>query len=276
MVILSPAGGGAFSQSATALANFSTTADYESTGSDRPTYATPLADQQRDHRRLAVSVGLDRRPRPGRGFNAVTAVLMADRVTNEYVLDAGSKSQTTWIMTFPTKYAYVNGTGCSVRAVHAERTSPRSARARTSTASCSTAKKVRRRSSRTTDFSPTAWPGAGSAPLLGSAERRLRDEQRVRFGQPQHDRDADTPTAGRCSASTARPIRPSTRWPRRRDKPRPSTSWTGGLTAGQPVTYFGLPVVGFAAETFQNDASPSTARRTCRRSVQRSRTTSDE
>ena len=28
----------------------------------------------------------------------------------------------------------------------------------------------------------------------------------------------------------------------------------GGLVGGQTVTYFGLPVIGFAAETFQNDA----------------------
>jgi hypothetical protein len=45
---------------------------------------------------------------PSPGDDAVAAVLLADRVTNEYVLDAGSKSQTSWIMTFPVKYAYVN------------------------------------------------------------------------------------------------------------------------------------------------------------------------
>ena len=48
-------------------------------------------------------------------------MLLADRVTNEYVLDAGSKSQTTWIMTFPTKYAYVNRIRRSVRVRSRER-----------------------------------------------------------------------------------------------------------------------------------------------------------
>ncbi len=28
----------------------------------------------------------------------------------------------------------------------------------------------------------------------------------------------------------------------------------GGITSGASVTYYGLPVVGFAAQTFQNDA----------------------
>ena len=40
--------------------------------------------------------------------NAVTAVLMANAITNEYVLDAGARAQTTWIATFPTKFSYVN------------------------------------------------------------------------------------------------------------------------------------------------------------------------
>jgi hypothetical protein len=46
MVILSPAGGGAFSQSATALANFTTTATYQDTGSTAPTLnnADPLSN----------------------------------------------------------------------------------------------------------------------------------------------------------------------------------------------------------------------------------------
>ncbi len=42
------------------------------------------------------------------GNNAVTAVLLGNSVTNEYVLDAGTKSQTSWIITMPTKYVYVN------------------------------------------------------------------------------------------------------------------------------------------------------------------------
>ena len=44
--------------------------------------------------------------------DTVSAVLMHDRVMNEYVLDAATKSGTDWVLTFPTKRFYVNvGTG---------------------------------------------------------------------------------------------------------------------------------------------------------------------
>jgi len=44
--------------------------------------------------------------------DTVSAVLMHEHVMNEYVLDAGTKSGTDWVLTFPTKRFYVNvGTG---------------------------------------------------------------------------------------------------------------------------------------------------------------------
>jgi len=44
--------------------------------------------------------------------DTVSAVLMHDRVMNEFVLDVGTKSGTDWVLTFPTKRFYVNvGTG---------------------------------------------------------------------------------------------------------------------------------------------------------------------
>ena len=44
--------------------------------------------------------------------DAVSAVLMHNQVMNEYVLDAATKSGTDWVITFPTKRFYVaNGTG---------------------------------------------------------------------------------------------------------------------------------------------------------------------
>jgi hypothetical protein len=46
------------------------------------------------------------------GPDPVSAVLMHDQVMNEYVLDAATKSGTDWVVTFPTKRFYVNvGTG---------------------------------------------------------------------------------------------------------------------------------------------------------------------
>jgi len=46
----------------------------------------------------------------------VSAVLMHEHVMNEYVLDTGTKSGTDWVLTFPTKRFYVNvGTGSAPR-----------------------------------------------------------------------------------------------------------------------------------------------------------------
>jgi hypothetical protein len=46
----------------------------------------------------------------------VSAVLMHNNVLNEYVLDSGTRSQTDWVVTFPTKRFYVNvGTGTATR-----------------------------------------------------------------------------------------------------------------------------------------------------------------
>ncbi|MGE0357065.1 MAG: hypothetical protein AB7P08_09130 [Burkholderiales bacterium] len=41
------------------------------------------------------------------GIDAVSATMMHQNVINEYVLDAGTKSNTDWVMTFPTKRFYV-------------------------------------------------------------------------------------------------------------------------------------------------------------------------
>ena len=56
-----------------------------------------------------LHVELDRSPARA---DPVSAVLMHDNVLNEFVLDAGTKSGTDWVVTFPTKRYYVNvGTG---------------------------------------------------------------------------------------------------------------------------------------------------------------------
>lgn len=41
--------------------------------------------------------------------DAVSAVLMHDAIYNEFLLDAATQSQTDWVVTFPTKWAYYSG-----------------------------------------------------------------------------------------------------------------------------------------------------------------------
>lgn len=47
------------------------------------------------------------------GVDAVSSTLMNAQVINEYVLDTSTASQTDWVMTFPTKAAYVTTSGAS-------------------------------------------------------------------------------------------------------------------------------------------------------------------
>jgi hypothetical protein len=48
--------------------------------------------------------------------DAMSATMMRNTVINEYILDVGSASQTDWVVTFPTKRAYVSaGTGAAVQ-----------------------------------------------------------------------------------------------------------------------------------------------------------------
>ena len=249
MIILSPAGGGAFSQSATALANFTTIPDYEDTGSTLPTYgnADPISNviagdtlYQSD---WSGSGGA------GDGFNAVSAVLMADRVTNEYVLDAGSKSQTTWIMTFPTKNAYVNGVGAPF--------APFTQAYVTKVGACEAFYGVvfnREEGSPQiitgTDFSPQPGPTAGPS-LCWEAQSVGFGSSNV-FGSANHNQIATPYSNGWAVLGFNSASDPA------EHAFAPVGTQTINLVSGgvstASVTYFGLPVVGFAAETFQNDA----------------------
>ncbi len=253
MVILSPAGGGAFSQSATALANFSDSADYQTTGSTLPTYgsASPAVSNVISGGSLFQS-DWSGSGAPGPGFNAVTAVLLADRVTNEYVLDAGTKSKTSLIMTFPTKFAYVNGVGAPL--------APFTSRYVTKVGACEAFYGVvfdREEASPQiitgTDFSPQPGPVAGPA-LCWEAQSVGFGTSNV-FGSANHNLIGTPFPNGWAVLGFNGVVNPD------EHSFSPGSGNTaiislsgGGLTPGATVTYFGLPVVGFAAETFQNDA----------------------
>jgi len=250
MVILSPAGGGAFSQSATALANFSTSANYQTTGSDLPNYsdADPTSNViigPNLYQTVWPAASL-----PSPGDNAVTTVLLADKVTNEYALDAGSKSQTTWILTFPTKYAYVNGDDAPLP--------PFTKKYVTKVGACEPFFGVvfnREEASpqviTETDFSP-ALPGPEPLSFCWEAQSVGFGTSNV-FGSANHNTIGTDFTNGWAVIGFNSNGAPHFFSPGA--GATTFVSLTGGApTTGQLVTYYGLPVVGFAAETFQNDA----------------------
>lgn len=93
---------------AVALADFNQIGQYYDTADDQPTLnkADPWSVTVTDNSTRwwgAWNTGID----------AVSAALMKASVINEYVLDTATASATDWVVTFPTKWAYVNNKGTS-------------------------------------------------------------------------------------------------------------------------------------------------------------------
>ena len=97
-----------YSEDAVALDNFSDVSNYNNAGSIQPdlTKASPPQSVVFANGFVYTSFW-----NPGTA-DAVSAVLMHDHIMNEYVLDAVTSSGTDWVVTMPTKRYYVlNGTG---------------------------------------------------------------------------------------------------------------------------------------------------------------------
>ncbi len=248
LFILSPAGGGMFSQEATALANFSNVAGYATTGSTAPTYANaqpPISN-------VIAGSKLYQSSWPAGTPLAVTTALMAELVTNEYVLDTGSRSQTTWIITFPTKQPHTNGSAAPI--------APFTSKYVSKVGACENFYGVvfdREESSPQiitgTDFSPQPGPGAGpqlcwEAQSLGFATSNV-------FGSANHNTIA-TPYSNGWAVIGLNGTANSTEHSLVNTAQTTIIDLTGTTApaGGQTVRYYGLPMVGFAAQTFQNDA----------------------
>jgi hypothetical protein len=171
-------------------------------------------------------------------------------VANEYVLDPLSKSQTTWIMTFPTKQPHTTGTTAPI--------APFTSKYVTKVGACENFYGIvfdREEGSPQiisgTDFSPQPGPGAG--PSLCWEAQSVGFKTSNVFGSANHA-TITTPYLEGWSVlgfnAVANPNEHSLL-----NTAQTTVIDLTGTTApagGQTVRYFGLPVVGFAAETFEN------------------------
>ena len=93
---------------AVALSNMTTFSIYANIGNDAPNFTNA------DNRSVVVSNNttyLADWPATAAGsVNAVSSVIAHTNVINEYILDTGTKSNTDWVLTFPTKNRYVSST----------------------------------------------------------------------------------------------------------------------------------------------------------------------
>jgi hypothetical protein len=114
-----------YTEDAVALQRFNANANYQPAGSVSPqlTDSSPktsvvfAAEPNKVIFPSDIGVYVSQWPTPlYNPADTVSAVLMHDSVMNEFVLDAGTKSGTDWVLTFPTKRFYVNtGTGSAPR-----------------------------------------------------------------------------------------------------------------------------------------------------------------
>ncbi len=186
--------------------------------------------------------------------DAVSAVLMHDNILNEFVLDSGTKSGTDWVVTMPTKrfYAFV-GTGNAPRLFQRN--------FNTTVGSCDDV------TLDLFDREEFAKAGGFSPAPPGSVNRICWEANVITFNNPNPAVGAPTPTLGSVN-STNVPTSFQNGWMRlgffpssvtgnvhKLIAPAASTTFTtigGGTTAPSTATYFGLPVVGFAVQSFSN------------------------
>ena len=248
-----------YSYDAVALDGWSLTPNWSGPGSVLPR----LSDAS-----PAVSVVIDNsavggravRTQWGSGRDAVSAIMMRSHVYNEYTVEPNIKAATDWVVTMPTKRFYVSsGTGNAARPFQSNFRS---------TGSCDTINLVYYDREEQTpgaiiDFSPTTpesrslcWEAnvltftAGGASVTTSTVLRSTNVANVGLLTNFINGWADLSFPLDGSIPTAH------------NMPAPAGATTiidinsGSVLSGQTVTYFGLPVVGFAVQSYTNGSLP--------------------
>jgi hypothetical protein len=110
--IVNVAEGTLYAYDATAIDGFSDVAQHTAPGDAKPNFGTAVTDSAQGMAAAYVPVGnamiKSQYPSATRGADAVSAVLTADRVFNEFLTDPSVGASSEWVATFPTKQFYVD------------------------------------------------------------------------------------------------------------------------------------------------------------------------
>ena len=248
MTLINVLKGEDFGIDATALNGFSTQPLWFEPADTRPTLANV------NPKRSVVVAGTNvyitewaTAPNPNQA-DAVSAVLMHDNVYNEFVVEPTTKSGTDWVVTFPTKREYVAvGTGAASKLFQSNFGA---------TGSCDDVVLTQYdREERTiisqTSFSPP--PPTQTDSLCWEANVISVNSKNV-LGSKNVSNVPTTFTAGWISLNFRGSTVPATRHQLIGGSSQGFNTITGGTFVVQPNTTFnGLPVVGFAAITFENE-----------------------
>jgi hypothetical protein len=247
-----------YTEDAVALDNYSRSEIYAASGSISPdlSQAFPPVSQVLANGAVYTSTWLPgpspaatTSPTVAANVDPVSAVLMHDQVMNEFVLDTGTKSGTDWVLTFPTKKFYINiGTGTAPKLF--QRNFNKTAGA---CDDVSLGIFDREEFTAPTSFSPPppsqtnalCWEANvltfNNSHLLGSANETniptAFQNGWLNLGFPLVTAAPNAHLLRNVAGTTI-------------------TFIGGGVSSNASVTYYGLPVIGFAVQDFVNGAVP--------------------
>jgi hypothetical protein len=194
------------------------------------------------------------------GRDAVTAIMMRSHVYNEYTVEPGIKAATDWVVTMPTKRFYVSpGTGNAARPFQSNFGSKGSC----DTISLTYYDREEQSPGAIIDFSPTTpesrslcWEAnvltfsADSGAATVSHVLQSTNVANVALSSPWINGWADLSFPADTGYTGSHSL------------PAPTASTTiitingGSVVTGQNVTYFGLPIVGFAVQSYSTQGLP--------------------
>ncbi|MPV85225.1 hypothetical protein [Ostreibacterium oceani] len=168
-------------------------------------------------------------------IDAVSAVLMARSISNDYYVNAGLNGATDWVISFPTKHFYVNG-GESFNGLGPNRPPFKSSfDADNDEGACETVslsyfdrEEERNQVNTEVDFSPSVNPDTG--PAICWETSRITFNNRSVFGASATLNNIEIPF--------------SEGWA--------EIGFNGRLVSNESHRYIGLPVIGFSAVSLQN------------------------
>ena len=242
MTMINVLSGEDITESAVALDRFSTLPIYTAAGVDTPnmTFASPPQSIV-----VANNAVYQSSWSPGTA-DPVSAILMQDQIMNEFVLDAATKSGTDWVVTMPTKRFYVaNGTGTPARLFQRNFNGTVGA---CDDVSLNIYDREEQTTSTPIDFSPL--PPAGTNSLCWEANVVTFNNSNL-LGSSNSANISTTFTNGWLNLG----FFPTTVTGAVHTLANGATTRAplgGAPTAPGAATYFGLPVVGFAAWSFNN------------------------
>jgi hypothetical protein len=253
MTLINVLAGEDYTEDAIALENFRTSGKYDDPGSVKP----DLADVSTNALVIggSTSAVIVESQIGARPIDMISALFMHDHVYNEFVLDTGTKSGTDWVVTMPTKrYYYTRVTGVAGVSYAVEKLFQRNFGADGACDDILLNLFDREEAVQKVDvgFSPPkpgakantlcweanvltfTFPGSGSNVLGSKNSRTIASPYVNGWGDLQFPLISGSPLVHQL-------FLPSTT----------ITSLSGTRTTGT-ATYLGLPVVGFAAISFQN------------------------